>query len=853
MKTKSCTERLERPTAWALAVAAGSLCFLAPAAAQEDTAGSGIETVLVTAQRQSQDIQGVPIAVSNFSQAELTSRQITGVEDLQVHIPDFTFSDTDYGMSNIAIRGIGRTVLSDSADSGVATHIDGAYIESGSDADYYDLERIEILRGPQGTLYGRNTTAGAVNIITHKPDFEYGAGLEAEYANYNGKRVEGFVNVPISDTLAARIAGRYYYRSGYTTNLATGDNIDGRNEYSLRGSLLWQPASTTDVQLTASISAEDSSRADVVKQLCHRDPVGNYGCLPDRLGYDVPNGLGTLDGLLAQESGLVPPGTDILAGAVNSHDLREVDADFDPHMSGHSMIVILNAEHQMGDFHLSAISSFSKGAGKAIADPLLISSPLAFSAGQTAPLSQLLGSPLGALAGDTFGEFDRAVSRQEGISANRQYTEELHLSSSFDGPVNFFLGAFYTKVRRHSTLAIDSSAAEFVASLLGVYPPFYLLESKSGLESEALFGELYYKPTSDLKLTIGLRQSRDRKQSIDRQSFLSIPIGLPLDPPRDAAATFNATTGRVVADWTPSVRWTDQTMVYASYARGARSGGFNPAVDPALFPNTPIAFKPESIDAFEVGTKNTLLDDTMTANLSAFHYNYMGLQISVPKDRTEIVENVPAKISGLEAEFEYQPTTALAFNLALSYLDTRLGQKSIIDPRDPSGGDPAYTVIKDTDTAANCVAPTAVAAALPDGPFGSCATLPGASEGVPVSVKGDELPNAPPFTVSAGIEYTLALPGELSLVSRLDYYRRSESYARVFNRSIDRIGAWDTINAQVQLNGQDERWYLRLFVKNLLDGDAITGLSVSDATSGLATNVFMMEPRQFGIVAGVKF
>src|SRR3546814_7401362 len=153
------------------------------------------------------------------------------------------------------------------------------------ESEFFDLERVEVLRGPQGTLFGRNATSGVINFITAKPDFSgFHAAGEFEYGNYDSKKVKGMINLPIGDTLGVRVAGVYLNRNGYTKNLYDNSRIDGRNLYSLRGTLSWEPTSDTRLDLIAYYFHEKDDRSRIQKQLCHRDPTGILGCLPDRVG-----------------------------------------------------------------------------------------------------------------------------------------------------------------------------------------------------------------------------------------------------------------------------------------------------------------------------------------------------------------------------------------------------------------------------------------------------------------------------------------------------------------------------------------------------------------------------------------
>lgn len=227
-----------------------AITVAAPAAAQESEAFGG--EIVVTAQRQSQRLQDVPIAVSAFSAEALEKQQIQNSSDLQLTLPNITFTKTNFTSSSFTIRGIGDLCVGVSCDAATGIHMnDMPMVQSRLfETEFFDMERIEVLRGPQGTLFGRNATSGAVNLITAKPRLgEFSASADAEYGNYDAKKVKAMVNVPLGETLAFRLTGLYLNRDGYTYNVHTDSRIDGRDLYALRGSVRWEPTSDTTLDL----------------------------------------------------------------------------------------------------------------------------------------------------------------------------------------------------------------------------------------------------------------------------------------------------------------------------------------------------------------------------------------------------------------------------------------------------------------------------------------------------------------------------------------------------------------------------------------------------------------------------
>ncbi|BCA62707.1 hypothetical protein HMP09_1941 [Sphingomonas sp. HMP9] len=234
------------------------------------------DDIVVTAQRQSQRLQDVPIAVSAFTAENIERQQIVNPTALQQTLPNVTFTKTNFSSSSFTIRGVGDLCTGPTCDAATAIHVNDMPLVTTRlfESEFFDLERIEVLRGPQGTLFGRNATSGVVNFITAKPDLSgtHAAG-EFEYGNYNSKRVKGMFNLPITDTIGIRVAGTYLKRGGFTKNLYDDSHIDDRDLYSVRGTLSWEPDSDTRLDLIGYYFREKDNRSRIQKQLCHRDPT----------------------------------------------------------------------------------------------------------------------------------------------------------------------------------------------------------------------------------------------------------------------------------------------------------------------------------------------------------------------------------------------------------------------------------------------------------------------------------------------------------------------------------------------------------------------------------------------------
>ncbi len=279
---------------------------VAPIRLASAAAASSVETVVVTSSKIKGDIQTVPIAITALSQEQLTSRQIAGGPDLVKEVPNLTFTKTNFTGYSIQIRGIGTQAISVTTDPAVAVALnDTPFIRNHFfEQEFYDVGQLEVLRGPQGTLYGRNATAGVVNIVSAKPTDQFEAMLSADWGNFTNRRYEGMVNIPVlDDRFDIRIAGEWTKREGYTTNEETGSQVDGRDLWSSRVTIGWKPAQSVQTYLVWEHFSESDDRMRTAKQLCKTDPgisnisLSNGLNVPVKSPTDLPNGFGAAFGV----------------------------------------------------------------------------------------------------------------------------------------------------------------------------------------------------------------------------------------------------------------------------------------------------------------------------------------------------------------------------------------------------------------------------------------------------------------------------------------------------------------------------------------------------------------------------
>ena len=376
----------------AVAVAACSLSLSGLTQAQK------LEEVVVTAAKVEASIQDTPIAVSAFSQEQLDAQLINDASAMQFSVPNLTQTKGNFTAGDIRIRGIGSGAVGTFGDSGVGIHVNGIYQVSTRifETQFLDMERVEVLRGPQGTLYGRNTTGGVINLITAKADpTEFSASLDGTVGNYGANQGRFHVNAPLSDTLAFRAAGMMLNRDGFTENVFTGNDVDDRSLWSGRLSFTWDAGENTQVNFMYSLFEEDDSRMRSQKQACNTDPAGILGCLPGNPTYGVANTAGGISGSLMNTIGTINSnvqsllalsdqlgitgslsnlallGPNVAAGTTafgptdfitdnNPDDRRKVNMDYEPTYFAEEEMFQLQLTHEEGDLTYSWSTGYTE-------------------------------------------------------------------------------------------------------------------------------------------------------------------------------------------------------------------------------------------------------------------------------------------------------------------------------------------------------------------------------------------------------------------------------------------------------------------------------------------------------------
>ena len=482
----------------------GKIFVLAPEGDDRAPVGNGPGTanandypeIVVTAQKRVENISDVPISITALNAAALDEKKVESGADLVRTSPNVNFSKSNFSGYDFTIRGIGTKAISASSDPAVAVSFNNTPLIRNRlfEAEFFDLERIEILRGPQGTLYGRNATGGVVNVLPALPTYDFEAEVKGEVGNYDTRRLNGMINVPLSDTFAVRAAGTMTKRDGFDYNSFTQKRINDRDLWSTRLSAQWEPHDDFKANFIWQHFEEDDQRSRTGKQLCTRDPgpemVGDtavpdhlrpklsQGCLPgslyDDAAFGAPNAASfafvSLAGTISVGNEKGPnsyiPGPavyvidrlfDAYGSVVQSRNLREVSTSYDPVFRAKNDVFQLNLEAGIGDLRLISQTAYSRDRyyssqdyNRFVSAPIFADSTspdlVDFAPDENGNLGYIPVNVSGPTPGGIYtdpqlGPSDRMLAVDVSQSRNTQCTQELRLQSDFSGPFNFSIGA----------------------------------------------------------------------------------------------------------------------------------------------------------------------------------------------------------------------------------------------------------------------------------------------------------------------------------------------------------------------------------------------------------------------------
>ena len=720
-----------QPLSLKISVLSLSLLFLAYPAQSQESSASLIEEIIVTSQRTEESLQDVPIAVTALTGDMLEDMQIESGSDLQLVTPSLSFQGADARGGAFNIRGITNLAVSATAESGVEIHVNDLPVGSTTmqDGEFLDLERIEVLRGPQGTLYGKNSVGGAINLITARPVFGESLGkASVDMGDFDLLKTKLMLNIPLGDSMAMRIATSSVERDGNIKNIyskAPTPYINNRDSNSFRLSLAWQVNDSTDILLVHENYDEDSTRHYVNNRYCKRDPSVAVGCTPGApLVHELTHPMATFVENLAILTGILDytPVTD-MSGAPKGfwqsnnrgNPRYKVDQDITQLIINHS----INDSWDMTLSH-SRKDRFYDRTGVYESeeyDRLRFKDNPYFPGGNVpmtgyGPNCNLEDGTLGSYGGcitDTMNYPD-GFDRQYNPAGKNEVTE-IRFQSNLNGNWNYLLGAIHTEASGKSVYDIAANGLDALAlfppgvltgglpqGFVQLYAPLYRTSSISASRSSAIFGEIYYQHNDRLKYTLGLRRTEDYKEQYGRSPFLSVvgfgsqgngftalpgqsipafgqswyASGTPGDPETEYANN----TGRFVVDYVLN----DNTLVYGSISKGFKGGGFNPALDPAKYPDTPQVFPSTELTSFEVGFKADFPAQGMRWNAAAYLYDAEDYQVTKIQNKTRVNEGIDVDMMGFESEFIWVPLNAPQWriNMGIAWEESEIASGEMI-------------------------------------------------------------------------------------------------------------------------------------------------------------------------------
>ncbi|MFO6448122.1 TonB-dependent receptor [Erythrobacter sp. NE805] len=616
--------------------------------ASEAQGGNGGD-IIVTARRRLESAQDIPLAVTVLGGQQLTETGAFNVARLQQIAPTLQLYSSNPRNTSLNIRGLGVPfgLTSDGFEQGVGIYIDDVYYSRVAAAtfDFLDVAQVEVLRGPQGTLYGKNTTAGAVNIKTNQPTFDFEGTAEVSLGNYEFKQARTAVSGPLSDTVAVRVAASLTDRRGTIRNVRTGQDIQSLDNLGLRGQVLWQPAENLRITLAGDYNKQDANCCGsvFVRTVSTQRPLNRqFAALAAALNY-------------------APPST-------NAFDRL---SDLDSTLNAGNVIagVSLRINWDVGPGTLTSVTAWRHWDWKPEND------------------RDFTGLPI--------------VARSQNPSQQDQYTQEFRYAYTSEA-IDFVVGAFAFN-QRIDTQGLESQGA--AASRWNIAPSNALSNDPSVLNgltarntqflkstSAAVFGQLSWKVTDAFTIQPGVRLNYDKKEGFyqrrvftgtgteltgtetDARSRAQLAIFQPqLSAPEDSDWNFTY-------DLTLSYELAPDVLAYATYAKSFKTIGINQNGLPTDANGVPIAaagaIKPENVNHYEIGVKSQFWDRKATLNLAAFRTDIRDYQATVTNGQFGVLRGFLAnadkvRSQGIEADFTVRPSERFNAYVNGAYTDAK--------------------------------------------------------------------------------------------------------------------------------------------------------------------------------------
>ncbi|NKB35223.1 MAG: TonB-dependent receptor [Pseudomonadales bacterium] len=612
--------------------------------------GAVIEEIIVEAQRREQNLQDTPLSVTAFTGNMIEELGFQQSVDIAAQTPNFNvgYPNGETGIPAIFIRGVGVSDFRVFSPAAIAPYADEVYVaqSAGQIFQLLDMERIEMLRGPQGTLYGRNATGGAVNYVARKPTDEFEADLRINAGEFGYTSFEGAAGGPISDTLGYRLSVLKTDSDGWMDNLLTGNDQQGIDELAYRALIEWDPSDSVNVLFNFHGGKTESDAVqyrhlglfDAVGEMCSLGDI-RAGLCADAFGYSENQPFTTADGTV------IPAATAYDEGSYN------VEAKNDTEFWGAS--VKLQAD--IGDMVFTSITAF---------DDLDDSRPEETDASPNELLSGVLG-----VEQETFSQEFRLSQQRDGwnwIAGAYYLDDEANDRTGFSilGDLRpFFIGV------DDADFCGDGMINPPPGNPNGFCPAQFVGTSASRttqtITSFSLYSDASIDLNDDVRLNIGLRYTDEEVEhdvlQIYDEEFLTNNVRLAANGKTD----FDSVSGRAVLDW----QYNDNVMFYGGVSTGFKAGGIDSTVDGI------VPYDSEELINYEVGFKTTLSDQSIRFNGALFHYDYTDLQvftfIVVGAQTFSVLSNASdADLTGGELELQWLPTPNTFINLGLGFLDS---------------------------------------------------------------------------------------------------------------------------------------------------------------------------------------
>lgn len=750
--------------------------------------GGGLTQIVVTARRREESLQTIPVAAQAISAEEIQQRDLTSLEKIAATTPNFTIARSSNGAAaQLTMRGIGSSATSIGIEQSVAVVVDGVYYGQGRviNEGFFDLERVEVLKGPQSLFYGKNATAGVISLTTANPgpDPEFIGRVGYEFAGEKAY-AEAIISQPLTDTLGLRVAvrgskmwGGYYTNVQEdipypTTDIATGVTTphiagasakDQPQERELIGrvTLQYEP----DDRLTVNLKAGGSYNRTIGNgwnYVAVKCPTGQTAIAPS---YPCDGGFDIHQNDLP---------TDI------ARDLPYARDDGSLYNRYRSLAVTGTIEYALDNMTISSITNYNWNNNQFTCD-------------------------CDFLSGGTWATENTSYDA---------FSQELRVLTDFDAPVNLMLGALYQKTKRKFFQAVLFSNIEDSTAAPGNRYVAYSKLSATDGETISGYGQVTWEITPTLEATGGVRYIHETKDSWFTQPYVNAAL-TGIFTPESAAVNGTLYGDQTFNDWSPdfTLSWkaTEDIMLYGAYRVAYKSGGYsNSAINSALSPNpaSDFIFEPEKGKGFEFGVKSNLLDNQLRANLTYYNFKYTNLQIDYFNAQTfaYITYNAgSARTEGVEFELEYAPYMVPGLNLrgTLNY-----GKAQYLDFIGP------------------CYSGQSISA--------GCSFV----DGQPVQdLSGVRTASSPKWTATAGIAYETDLSSDMTLGTNIDMRYSSSYIGSGFGDPATRQSAFATLDAGIRVGASDDSWQLALIGKNLTDKFYFANGGTAPLTgSGTGTN-----------------